>query len=197
MLGGEISITSSPGKGSTFSLTVETGPLESMTMLDCPAPLTTQTHHEPPRPNPPVQLDCRILLAEDGPDNQRLISFLLSKAGAEVTVVENGQIAMDCALQANDMNLPFDVLLMDMQMPIMDGYEATRRLRHAGYAAPIIALTAHAMAGDHEKCVDAGCDDYITKPLDRNRLLSLVAEHADKHRETTEVVDSEPADSHV
>ena len=119
-----------------------------------------------------------MLLAEDGPDNQRLISFVLKKAGADVTLAVNGQVAYDLALAASNEGTPFDVILMDMQMPILDGYEATSKLREAGYSGAIIALTAHAMASDKEKCVNAGCDDYTTKPIDRTKLVALVDQYA-------------------
>jgi CheY-like chemotaxis protein len=127
-----------------------------------------------PEGNAQQKLTGRILLAEDGPDNQRLIAFVLRKAGAEVTVADNGEIAYYLATAALEAGSPFDVILMDIQMPIMDGYEATQKLRSAGYREPIIALTANAMAGDREKCVDVGCDDYISKPIDPKKLVRLL-----------------------
>ncbi|MGM0488815.1 MAG: ATP-binding protein [Planctomycetota bacterium] len=178
-LGGDISITSSPGRGSTFSVTVETGSLEGVALIDNTSEIQcTKKQQAPSRPADEVRLECRVLLAEDGPDNRRLIGSVLKKAGAELTVAENGRIARDRALGARDAEAPFDVILMDMQMPVMDGYAATRELRRGGYTGPIVALTAHAMAGDRRKCVEAGCDDYITKPIDRDNFLTTVARWA-------------------
>jgi len=182
MLGGTIEVASSPGEGSTFSATVATGPLDGVRMLDHPGEVLRE--NEPDRPSPqspapsPQPLSCRVLLVEDGPDNQRLIAFLLRKAGAEVTVAENGQIAVDCVQTAEGEGKPFDVILMDIQMPVMDGYAATRKLRAQGHTLPIIALTAHAMSRDRQKCLDAGCDDYMAKPIERNNLLEMVQKHA-------------------
>jgi PAS domain S-box-containing protein len=176
MLGGDITLSSTPGKGSTFSLTVETGDLEGVRRLESPLEGAPSAARAPADGTvPAMRLDGRILLAEDGPDNQRLIAFVLKNAGAEVTVVENGQIAHDEALAARDRGEPFHVILMDMQMPVLDGYEATRKLRAAGYAEPIIAMTAHAMEGDSAKCLNAGCDGYLTKPIDRAKFLQTIA----------------------
>ena len=190
-LGGDITVSSKRGAGSTFSVTISTGSLDGIRLVDqvsdVESPDQTQ---QPKKNNSQVRIDCHILLAEDGPDNQRLISFLLRKAGAEVTVVENGQLALSEALAAVDAGSPFDVVLMDMQMPVMDGYTAARELRSAGYSRPIVALTAHAMEGDRQKCLDAGCDDYATKPIEREKFLSIVAEWAAKSPEFTSVTDS-------
>ncbi len=178
MLGGNITFHSEPGKGSTFRVTVEAGDLAGVRLLDGPAEAVAPAAQAPAAGNAAaaLRLDGRILLAEDGPDNQRLIGFVLKKAGAEVTVAENGQIAVAEALAARERNVPFDLILMDMQMPVLDGYEATRRLRAAGYTGPILALTAHAMAGDDAKCLDAGCDGYLSKPIDRAMFLPAIAE---------------------
>ncbi len=178
MLGGDISVRSEPDKGSTFTVTIETGKLEGIRLLRTPEEAAANTLSvTKPQDSAAIRLDGRILLAEDGPDNQRLIAFVLRKAGAQVTVVENGQLAYDAALDAQQRGEPFHLILMDMQMPVMDGYEATRQLRAAGYTRPIVALTAHAMTGDDAKCRNAGCDAYLTKPINRVEFLPGVAEH--------------------
>ena len=113
------------------------------------------------------------------------MGMILARAGAEVMMAENGQEAVGMALGtiAGKENAPenaaepFDLILMDMQMPVMDGYEATRRLRQNGYSGLIVAVTGHTRSFDRQKCLDAGCNDYLAKPVDREKLLTMVAEH--------------------
>lgn len=180
MLGGQITATSQFGQGSTFCVSVATGSLKGVRLLDADARKLTvadsgSTAGEPPSP----RLPYRILLAEDGPDNQRLIAHILRKAGAEVVMVDNGKAAVEEALAAAASERPFDVILMDMQMPVMDGFTAIRRLRERGYDLPILALTAQAMEGDRQRCLAAGCDDYGSKPIDRRGLLAQIARLAE------------------
>ncbi len=115
--------------------------------------------------------DARILLVDDSPDNQLLFSRILKAAGAQVEIAENGQQAIDKASLA----LSYDLIIMDIRMPIVDGYEATRRIRELGFQGPIIALTAHAVVGEEERCRAAGCSDFQLKPIDRYSLLSAAA----------------------
>ncbi len=178
-LGGDIAIVESRiGAGTRFRVTTATGPLDGIALIHDPA----FQHCAPAAPSAAAEskspLDgCRILLAEDGPDNQRLIAHMLKKAGAIVTIAENGQIAIEQLQAAAAADRPIEIVLMDMQMPVLDGYAATRQLRNDHYTGPIIALTAHAMEGDRAKCIEAGCDDYATKPIDRGALIATVVSH--------------------
>jgi len=172
---------STPGKGSCFRLSIATGPLERVKMVENPGEKDfSRAEDADPCSDPASEeagLEGRILLAEDAPDNQRLISFVLRKAGAEVTVADNGQVAVAKALAACHEGRPFDVILMDIQLPVLDGYQATSQLRRRGYQGPIIALTAGAMANDREKCLNAGCDDFAAKPIDRKTLFAVIRKH--------------------
>lgn len=181
-LGGTITVESTPGAGSTFRATIATGNLQGVPMLDEPCVRAAGAATAKPAAPDAGSLACRVLLVEDGIDNQRLISFVLRKAGVDVAIAENGKIGYERALAAEREGSPYDVVLMDMQMPVMDGYEATRKLREASYTRPIIALTANAMAEDRQRCIDAGCDDYATKPIDRTRLLETLGRCAQGQR---------------
>jgi CheY-like chemotaxis protein len=179
MLGGGIEVDSLLGEGSSFTVTIATGDLQDVRLRDAGTIAAGAARPEadaapdagpgPAAPARPLE-GLRILLAEDGLDNQRLLQFHLSKAGARVTIAENGRIAAEAIEGAGPDERPH-VVLMDMQMPELDGYGATRRLRDGGYTLPILALTAHAMDGDREKCLAAGCDDFLTKPIDKSALI--------------------------
>ncbi|MGD8452833.1 MAG: response regulator [Phycisphaerae bacterium] len=192
LLGGEIAIVETkPARGTRAKITIDAGSLANVPMLDNPksaiiTKVTASRAHSGSKYE--EGLTCRILLAEDGPDNQRLIAHVLRKSGAEVTIVENGQLAVDAALTARDTGQPFDVVLMDMQMPVMDGYAATRLLRQSGYESPIIALTAYAMAGDRQRCLAAGCNEYATKPICRSQLIQSIRSQLEEHGVHGEVV---------
>ena len=131
---------------------------------------------------PPDRLNCRILLVEDDYDHQPLLSLMLRKAGSEVTVAENGKVAIDRACAARDAGQPFDMIVMDVQMPVLDGPAATRKLRADGFTNPIIALTARAVSTDRDRCFAAGCDDFLSKPITRVDLVRLLAVHLKRSR---------------
>jgi PAS domain S-box-containing protein len=184
MLGGDVTAHSELGQGSTFTATVTTGPLEGVSLVE----YFQEARPAAEQPDASLalarqKLHCRILLAEDIPDNQRVVVSILRRAGAEVDIANDGREVVKKAMATHpgrgrrsvDPIEPFDVILMDMQMPSLDGYAATRRLRQEGYARPIIALTAHAMTHDRQKCLDAGCDDFLSKPVDQRRLVQTVA----------------------
>ncbi|WP_339613450.1 ATP-binding protein, partial [uncultured Rubinisphaera sp.] len=180
-LGGSVKIVeSSLGIGSRFRLSVPVGDLDQLQTDDTDHDVGMRDERllkavSPSFNQQPYSLKGQqILLAEDGPDNQRLIEFLLKKEGAIVTVVENGQLAVETAMQAIENNEQFHAILMDMQMPVMDGYEATAILRAKGYTGRIIALTAHAMTGDREKCLACGCSDYVSKPVNAKKLFAAI-----------------------
>ncbi len=184
MLGGRIEVHSRPGQGSTFTLTIATGPLDGVKRLhDCSeAVLTPEPADYPMRR---VELSGRILLVEDGADNRALLALYLRMAGTTVSEAENGQVACDLVDDGRKRGESFDLIIIDMQMPVLDGYSATRSLRAGGFEGPIIALTAHAMPEDRKKCLDAGCTDYLSKPVSRDLLLCTVAAHLPAQHSST------------
>jgi len=166
MGGGGIEVESKPGEGSNFHFTI---PLDA-------ACDTFQPGHK----NTPVandDLDLKVLLVEDNKVNQTVARRTLERWGCEVTCVLNGQKGLEALEKAS-----FDVVLMDCQMPVLDGYEATRRIRRQESRGPthlpIIAMTANAMSGDKEKCLAAGMDDYVAKPIKTDELRRALARWA-------------------
>ncbi len=178
MLGGEITVVNPKlGAGAHFRVTLHVGLPTRAQMIDDPAAAATTRDTDAGgvvEDAPPDLRGCRILLAEDGEDNRRLISHILRRVGVDLTVVENGKLAVDAAMAAKEESQPFDVILMDIQMPVLDGREAVSRLRRSGYSWPIMAVTACTMAGDLEKNMASGFDAVATKPIDRRALISAI-----------------------
>jgi CheY-like chemotaxis protein len=175
LLGGDIAAQSVLGIGSSFVVEIDPGPLVDVAWVSDDTNTMERAELKPP---PPAAVELPpnlvLLVVEDSRDNQLLISRMLRRGGATVHLAENGRIGMEMALKWSAEGNPFHVILMDMQMPEMDGYEATRRLRETGYTGKIVALTAHAMSSDRQRCLDAGCDDFATKPLDRKTLYATI-----------------------
>ena len=171
MLGGEIGVASRPGQGSCFTLSVPVG------MPVCSAHMLTSSHDFDDFQRPAFQITAieipnlsgRVLVAEDGPDNQRLLRSYLRQAGVEFDIVGNGRLAVERAL-AHEYALVF----MDIQMPEMDGVAATLALRNASYRGPIVALTANVMQDDVALYRQSGCTDVLAKPIDRARFYAVL-----------------------
>lgn len=167
LMGGTVTVESTPGLGSCFEATVATGPLERVLFIHSLAGADLPAGDSRPRSGSSV--GGRVLLAEDGPDNRRLISTFVRHLGADIHMVENGRQAVEAALGQD-----FDLVLMDVQMPDLDGIEATRLLRQAGFARPIVALTGNVLPEEVRRYPQAGCDDWLAKPIDRQRFEALL-----------------------
>ncbi len=169
-LGGDLVATSQPGVGTSMLFTFDAGALEGVQLLDAAevaataAPAVAQTRTRWCIPS------ARVLVVDDGPENRELLSLVLAEHGLWVEEAENGQVALDKMAAGS-----FDLVLMDMQMPVLDGYAATRALRGRGVQVPVVALTAHAMKGYEQEVLQAGCTAYLTKPVDIDALLQEVA----------------------
>jgi signal transduction histidine kinase/CheY-like chemotaxis protein len=180
MLGGDIFSSSQAGLGSIFTVEIGIGNANLDRMITVLTP-QTPVHLESKskiQSEDPQQIihnaKTSVLVAEDGEDNQRLMVHHLTRAGMKITVANNGHEAVDLAIAAQKQGRAPDVILMDMQMPVMDGYEATEKLRSLGWRGAIIAITAHAMNGDRDRCMKSGCDEYLTKPIEKDALIQAV-----------------------
>jgi PAS domain S-box-containing protein len=186
LMGGDIAVASEVGVGSTFTLMISTGPLDGIPRLDAESLLEDFKRSSAPERADSTNAGAeqplaghRIFFAEDGPDNQRLIGYHLRKAGATVQVFDNGLLLLEAMTRDGTIHGPLhqiprcDVVLTDMQMPVMDGYALATTLRSKGWTQRIVAITAHVMAGDAEKCQAAGCDRVGSKPINRMELIEL------------------------
>lgn len=169
-LGGDITVDSEEGVGSTFTVSTATGPLDDVRMLSATEALENMSA---PSTNCVTDVDLsevRVLVADDIEANREFLRHMLQSAGARVDTVGNGLVAVECG-KAH----AFDIILMDMRMPVMDGYTAVRNLREGGIDVPIIALTANVIADDEIRCREAGCSGYLTKPISMKCLLQEIA----------------------
>ena len=180
-MGGGLSALCTPGQGCTFRARILTGSLEGVERVEDPARLLDREREARRQADERIELRGRYLVAEDNPVNQKLVRWILEKAGAQVALVENGQLALEETLAQARAATPYDAVLMDMQMPVMDGYQAVRELRAAGYRGLILALTAHAMNSDRDECLGVGCDGFLTKPIDRKLLVRTLHEFESGH----------------
>jgi signal transduction histidine kinase len=173
-MGGNVVVEeSAPNDGCRFTITFQSGNIEAIEMLES---LDAKKDPQAAKKNTRSVMDLtgvKVLFVDDSEDNQELVAHFLTSAGAGVDLASNGREGVDQALAGDH-----HVILMDVQMPILDGYLATSELRRRGFKAPIIALTAHAMKEERQRCIQVGCDDYLTKPLNHITLIECVYEHA-------------------
>ena len=185
-LGGDIVAFSEMGKGSVFRVTLDTGPLAGVRMLTAEEATARSADVESATGTAWSFAPARVLVVDDGEANRELVRLVLEERGLSVVGAENGQIAVDMATQQR-----FDLILMDMQMPVMDGFTATRTLLQRGLTTPIVALTANAIKGFEGEIMQAGCTAYLTKPIDIDALMQTLAEILGGRR-----VESAPRKSH-
>ena len=195
-LGGGITCESELAVGSTFVISIDAGTPAHLDVggearadgVEESAAASVGRDREsegaPGEERPLAHVGRPVLLVEDVPVNRKLAKIVLTKAGLEVDEAENGAIAVDMALAALEAGRPYAVVLMDIQMPVMDGLTATRTLREQGYDHPIVALTSHSMPEERTRCFDVGCDGLAGKPIDKPELFGLIARLAGGSDET-------------
>ncbi|HBL42755.1 MAG TPA: hypothetical protein DDZ90_05115 [Planctomycetaceae bacterium] len=152
-------------------MTIATGDISKVQMIQ---PQATAESNEPPPEEEAITLDCHVLVVDDRREIRFLSKRFLTLAGASVTEAVDGEQALTIVTETMQQGEQFDLILLDMQMPKLDGYETARQLRNQGFTGPIIALTADAMQGDMSRCIECGCNDYLSKPIDKNLLLQTI-----------------------
>jgi CheY-like chemotaxis protein len=174
-LGGDMSVAYSPAKGCRVRVSVPTGALDGVAFLDQPAETSVVGTEDRPFPECVGKLgECRILLAEDDPVMRKSISGLLTRAGAEVTIAETGPAAVGLAMAADAAGSPFDVVLMEAHLSVLDGDGAIKLLRERGYERPIVALSEPVAVERQERCGASGSDDVVVKPIDPSRFMAAI-----------------------
>ncbi len=169
-LGGKITVESVYGIGSVFAVNIKAGDLSNVLPMDKDKKADLSVSSESTQKEvTKILVNAHVLVVEDGPDNQLLLQYLLKKLGAEVTVVGNGAEALG-AVEDRE----FDLILMDMQMPVLDGYGAVKELRARGYEGKILALTANTAPEDQASCLQVGCNDYLGKPFERAAFIEKI-----------------------
>ena len=169
-LGGDVVVRSEVGEGSVFTVLIDPGPLADVGFIDAEIALSKDEDTDEARQGRWQFPPARVLVVDDGEENRELIDIVLGDVGLQVESAENGKVGLEKAT-----SMPFDVVLMDMQMPVMDGRKATRLMREQGLQIPIIALTANAMKGFAQQCIEFGCSGYLTKPVDVDELVRTLA----------------------
>lgn len=171
LLGGKLHVTSEEGKGSLFSLLIPVGMDVTEPSLLAQHP-TSRCGEDDSGQADPTTFSGKVLIVEDIKTNQTLIKLLFAKMGLDITLADDGVQALQKTSSQS-----FDLILMGIQMPNMNGYEAAKAIRQQGDKTPIVALTANAMNGDVQKCISAGCDDYLSKPIDPKKLMAKTAQY--------------------
>lgn len=186
MLGGKITLTSVAGQGTIFTVKIGLGEHSRVSLISQDS-LANADNHALAEVTGMPNLLGRILVVDDQQEIRFLAQHAIENAGGQVETADNGQEALDAIRIANEQDNPFDILVIDMQMPVLDGYEATRRLRASGFTRPIIALTANAMEGDREKSLQAGCNEHLIKPLNAPAFICLLHHYLAAPSELEEV----------
>ena len=183
LLGGSLAVESKLGEGSTFTATIpvvaraDSRAGDSIEWVESDRIEDLLKHEDDTKIVTGDLSGIHVLIVDDATTNQELLSYILTNSNAQTTIAENGREAIDLIEQRDE----FDVVLMDMQMPVMDGKSATQALRAKGFTKPIIAITANTMKGDEENCIAAGCSGYMSKPIDTNQLMKTVCHFANRN----------------